>query len=134
MTDMGVEPFLISSSVNGVLAQRLVKTICPKCKVESPMTADQMKMLRIDEKVVDGRPIHYGTGCDDCLNTGYRGRRGIYEMLQMSDESRELIANRTPALLLREKCVEAGMQTLRVDGLRVMFEGISSFEEVMKYT
>ena len=134
LLDMGVEPFLISSSVNGVLAQRLVKTICPKCKVESPMTADQMKMLRIDEKVVDGRPIHYGTGCDDCLNTGYRGRRGIYEMLQMSDESRELIANRTPALLLREKCVEAGMQTLRVDGLRVMFEGISSFEEVMKYT
>ncbi len=134
LLDMGVEPFLISSSVNGVLAQRLVKTICPKCKVESPMTADQMKMLRIDEKVVDGRPIHYGTGCDDCLNTGYKGRRGIYEMLQMSDESRELIANRTPALLLREKCIEAGMQTLRVDGLRVMFEGISTFEEVMKYT
>ena len=134
LLDMGVEPFLISSSVNGVLAQRLVKTICPKCTVTSPMTSDQMNMLRITEEDVQGRDIHYGTGCDNCLNTGYKGRRGIYEMLQMSDEARELIANNTPAMILREKCIEAGMQTLRMDGLRVMFKGVSSFEEVMKYT
>ena len=134
LLDMGVEPFLISSSVNGVLAQRLVKTICPKCKVDSPMTKDQMDMLRITETDVEERHIHYGTGCDDCLDTGYKGRRGIYEMLQMSDEARELIANNTPAMILREKCIESGMQTLRVDGLRVMFDGVSTFEEVMKYT
>ena len=134
LLDMGVEPFLISSSVNGVLAQRLVKTICSKCKVTSPMTQDQMQMLRITEEDVKGREIHYGTGCDDCLNTGYKGRRGIYEMLQMSDEARELIANNTPAMILREKCIESGMQTLRMDGLRVMFSGVSTFEEVMKYT
>jgi type IV pilus assembly protein PilB len=134
LLDMGVEPFLISSSVNGVLAQRLVKTICPKCKVNSPMTQDQMNMLRITEEEVKGRDIFYGTGCEDCLSTGYKGRQGIYEMLQMSDEARELIANNTPAMILREKCIEAGMQTLRTDGLRVMFNGVSTFEEVMKYT
>ena len=91
-------------------------------------------MLKISEAEVKDRHIHYGTGCDDCLNTGYKGRRGIYEMLQMSDESRELIAKRTPAMMLREKCIESGMQTLRTDGLRVMFSGESTFEEVMKYT
>ena len=134
LMDMGVEPFLISSSVNGVLAQRLVKTICPKCKVSSPMTKDQMSMLKVTPEEVNNREIFYGTGCDPCGNTGYKGRRGLYEMLQMADETRELIANRTPALMLREKCVEHGMQTLRMDGLKVMFEGVSSFEEVMKYT
>ena len=133
LLDMGVEPFMISSSVNGILAQRLCKTICPKCKVNSPVTPDQKKMLRLTDKEVLG-DLHYGTGCDSCSHTGYRGRRGIYEALQMNDEVRNLIADRTPALELRDKCQAAGMQTLRMDGLRLMFEGISSFEEVMKYT
>ena len=133
LMDMGVEPFMISSSVNGVLAQRLCKTICKKCKVNAPITADQKKMLKMTDDEVLG-DIFYGTGCDACGNTGYKGRRGIYEMLKMEDTIRELIANRTPALMLREKCIEAGMQSLRMDGLRLMFEGVSSFEEVVKYT
>ena len=91
-------------------------------------------MLELTEKEVNGREIKYGAGCDDCNLTGYKGLRGIYEMLQMDDEVRELIATNTPAMLLRQKCVETGMQTLRMDGLRVMFEGVSTFEEVMKYT
>ena len=97
------------------------------------MTADQKLMLKLNDDEVLG-DIFYGTGCDACGNTGYKGRRGIYEMLQMSNEVRDLIANRTPALELRDRCVEAGMQSLRMDGLRLMFEGVSSFEEVMKYT
>lgn len=133
LLDMGVEPFMISSSVNGVLAQRLCKTVCKRCKVNAPMTADQKLMLKLNDDEVLG-DIFYGTGCDACGNTGYKGRRGIYEMLQMSNEVRDLIANRTPALELRDRCVEAGMQSLRMDGLRLMFEGVSSFEEVMKYT
>lgn len=133
MLDMGVEPFMISSSVNGVLAQRLCKTVCKRCKVNAPMTADQKLMLKLNDDEVLG-DIFYGTGCDACGHTGYKGRRGIYEMLQMSNEVRDLIADRTPALELRDRCVEAGMQSLRMDGLRLMFEGVSSFEEVMKYT
>ena len=133
LLDMGVEPFMISSSVNGILAQRLCKTICPKCKVSNKVTPDQQKMLRLKDEEVTG-DLYYGTGCDACSNTGYRGRRGIYEALVMNDEIRNLIADRTPALELRDKCVEAGMQTLRIDGLRLMFEGTSTFEEVMKYT
>ena len=133
LLDMGVEPFMISSSVNGILAQRLCKTICPKCKVSNKVTPDQQKMLRLKDEEIVG-DLYYGTGCDACSNTGYRGRRGIYEALVMNDEIRNLIADRTPALELRDKCVEAGMQTLRIDGLRLMFEGTSTFEEVMKYT
>ena len=133
LLDMGVEPFMISSSVNGVLAQRLCKTVCKRCKVNTPMTADQKLMLKLAEEEVLG-DIYYGTGCDACGHSGYKGRRGIYEMLQMNDEVRDLIANRTPALELRDRCVAAGMQSLRMDGLRLMFEGVSSFEEVMKYT
>ncbi len=134
LMDMGVESFLIASSVNGALAQRLVKTICPKCTVAAPITRDQRNMLQICEEDAEGQEIHYGTGCDACNNSGYKGRRGLYEMLQMTDEIRELIANKVPALILREKAIEFGMQTLRMDGLRVMFKGDSTFEEVMKYT
>jgi type IV pilus assembly protein PilB len=134
LVDMGVEPFLIASSVNGALAQRLVKTICPKCIVSTPITKDQRNMLKISDEDVEGKEIKYGTGCDACNNSGYKGRCGLYEMLQMSDEIRELIANKVPALVLREKAMEFGMQTLRMDGLRVMFAGDSTFEEVMKYT
>jgi type IV pilus assembly protein PilB len=134
LMDMGVEPFLISSSVNGALAQRLVKTICPKCIVSTPITKDQRQMLQLNDEDVEGREIKYGTGCDACNNSGYKGRCGLYEMLQMNDETRELIANKVPALVLREKAIEFGMQTLRMDGLRVMFSGESTFEEVMKFT
>ncbi len=134
LMDMGVEPFMIASSVNGVLAQRLVKTICPKCKVSAPMTNDQRKMMNLTEEEVGGREIQYGTGCDNCNNSGYKGRQGIFEVLQMDDEVRELIATNTPALMLRQKCIETGMQTLRVDGLKNMFSGVSTFEEVMKYS
>jgi type IV pilus assembly protein PilB len=134
LVDMGVEPFLIASSVNGALAQRLVKTICPKCIVSTPITKDQRNMLKISDEDAEGKEIKYGTGCDACNNSGYKGRCGLYEMLQMSEEIRELIANKVPALVLREKAMEFGMQTLRMDGLRVMFAGDSTFEEVMKYT
>ena len=134
LMDMGVEPFLISSSVNGALAQRLVKTICPKCIVSAAITKDQRQMLQLSDEDVEGREIKYGTGCDACNNSGYKGRCGLYEMLQMNDETRELIANKVPALVLREKAIEFGMQTLRMDGLRVMFSGESTFEEVMKFT
>ena len=98
------------------------------------MTKDQRDMLQLSEEEAGGREIQYGTGCDNCNNSGYKGRQGIFEMLAMDDEVRELIATNTPALMLRQKCIESGMQTLRMDGLRNMFAGVSTFEEVMKYS
>jgi type IV pilus assembly protein PilB len=132
--DMGVEPFLTASSVNGVLAQRLVKTVCQNCTTSMDMTRDQIRMLDTTPEDVDGRPIHFGTGCERCDQSGYKGRRGLYEMLTMNEEIREMINDRAPGLAIRDKALEHGMQTLRMDGLNVMFDGVTTFEEVVKYT
>lgn len=132
--DMGVEPFLIASSVNGVLAQRLVKTICPKCKLSSDITRDQIRRLELVPEDVSGKQVSYGSGCEVCEQTGYKGRRGVYEMLNVDEEIRELINDRAPGIQLRDKGMEHGMVTLRIDGLDVMFRGDTTFEEVMKYT
>ena len=132
--DMGVEPFLIASSVNGVLAQRLVKTICPKCKLSSDITRDQIRQLELVPEDVSGKQVSYGSGCEVCDQTGYKGRRGVYEMLNVDEEIRELINDRAPGIQLRDKGMEHGMVTLRIVGLDVMFRGDTTFEEVMKYT
>jgi type IV pilus assembly protein PilB len=134
LLDMGVEPFLIASSLNGVLAQRLSKTICQKCRAAFEPTETQIKMLELSPHDVAGKSFSYGTGCDTCNKTGYKGRRGIYEMLMMNDPIRGLINDRAPGIVLRERCREFGMQTLRDDGLRLMYEGITTFEEVMRCT
>ena len=132
--DMGVEPFLTASSVIGVLAQRLVKTICPNCKTSVEMTREQIRALETTPEEVNGRPIYFGAGCERCDQQGYKGRRGLYEMLVMDDEIREMINDRAPGIALRDKALEHGMQTLRMDGKNVMFDGSTTFEEVMKYT
>jgi len=132
--DMGVEPFLTATSVNGILAQRLVKTICKNCSTPAEMTRDQVRSLEITQEEVNGRPVYFGSGCERCDQTGYKGRRGLYEMLVMDDEIREMINDRAPGLALRDKGVEHGMQTLRMDGVNVMFDGVTTFDEVLKYT
>jgi type IV pilus assembly protein PilB len=132
--DMGVEPFLTATSVNGILAQRLVKTICQNCSSSIEMTRDQIRSLEITQEEVNGRPVFFGAGCERCDQSGYKGRRGLYEMLVMNDEIRELINDRAPGLTLRDKGLEHGMQTLRMDGLDVMFDGVTTFDEVLKYT
>ena len=134
LADMGVQPFLIASSVNGVLAQRLVKTICERCRTAQPLTRDHIDMLKLEPHEMHGEEVFYGAGCEFCNNTGYKGRRGIYEMLMISDPIRAMINESAPGMVLREKAVELGMQTLRMDGLNLMFKGVSSFEQVMKYT
>jgi len=91
-------------------------------------------MLDTTPEDVDGRPIHFGTGCERCDQSGYKGRRGLYEMLTMNEEIREMINDRAPGLAIRDKALEHGMQTLRMDGLNVMFDGVTTFEEVVKYT
>ena len=134
LVDMGVEPFLISSTLMGVLAQRLVRTICSDCKTGFEPTEQQLELLSLKPEDVVGKQFFYGSGCGECSDTGYKGRKGIYELLKVSESIRTLINERAPTVVIRQKAVEEGMITLREDGLRGIFNGDSSIEEVMKYT
>ncbi len=132
--DMGVEPFLISSTLMGVLAQRLVRTICPKCCSPFEPTENQLSQLNLSTFDVGDKTFFYGRGCENCNDTGYKGRSGIYELLAINDAVRTMINERVPAVVMRQKAVEMGMATIRDDGLRLIFEGKTTVEEIVKYT
>ncbi len=134
MIDMGVEPFLITSTLEGVLAQRLVRTVCKKCKVAYEPTDVVLSELGLTRTDVQGRPFYYGKGCMECNETGYRGRKGLFEMLIISEPIRELINMRAPSGVIRAKAIELGMRTLREDGIRSILDGVTTVEEVLKYT
>src|ERR1022692_640724 len=134
LIDMGVEPFLISSTLMAVLAQRLVRTICKKCRTPFEPTESQLSLLNLSPHDVGDKAFYYGRGCSTCNDTGYRGRKGIFELLVISDAIRALINERAPTVVMRQKAVELGMVTLREDGLRSIFEGDTTIEEVVKYT
>ena len=134
LVDMGVEPFLISSSLMAVLAQRLVRTIDKKCRTPFEPTENQLSLLNLSPHDIGDKVFYYGRGCGNCNDTGYKGRKGIYELLMITDEIRELINERAPTVVIRQKAVEMGMVTLREDGLRGIFEGETTIEEVLKYT
>jgi type IV pilus assembly protein PilB len=134
LVDMGVEPFLISSTLMAVLGQRLVRTICKNCRTPFEPTEQQLSLLGLSPYDLGDKVFHYGRGCSTCSDTGYRGRKGIYELLVVSDAIRTLINDRAPTVVVRQKAVELGMVTLREDGLRSIFDGDTTIEEVVKYT
>ncbi|MDB6110202.1 MAG: type fimbrial assembly protein PilB [Pedosphaera sp.] len=134
LVDMGVEPFLISSTMMGVLGQRLVRTICKKCRTPFEPTESQLSLLNLSPHDLGEKVFYYGRGCSNCNDTGYKGRRGIYELLNINEPIRALINERAPTVVLRQKAVELGMITLREDGLRGIFDGDTTIEEVVKYT
>ncbi|MGN6553667.1 MAG: GspE/PulE family protein [Verrucomicrobiota bacterium] len=134
LVDMGVEPFLISSTLMGVLGQRLVRTICKGCRTPFEPTENQLAMLNLSPHDLGDKVFYYGRGCSICNDTGYKGRKGIYELLVVNDAIRNLINERAPTVVVRQKAVELGMVTLREDGLRGIFEGDTTIEEVVKYT
>ena len=134
LIDMGVEPFLISSSLMAVLAQRLVRTICKKCRTPFEPTESQLSLLNLSPHDIGEKVFYYGRGCSTCHDTGYRGRKGIFELLVINETIRGLINERAPTIVLRQKAVEMGMVTLREDGLRGIFDGDTTIEEVVKYT
>ncbi|MGV3772548.1 MAG: GspE/PulE family protein [Verrucomicrobiales bacterium] len=134
LVDMGVEPFLISSSLMAVLAQRLVRTVCKKCRTPFEPTENQLSLLNLSPHDIGDKVFYYGRGCANCNDTGYKGRKGIFELLAVTDPIRNLINERAPTVVIRQKAVEQGMVTLRDDGLRGIFEGETSIEEVLKYT
>jgi type IV pilus assembly protein PilB len=134
LIDMGVEPFLISSTLMAVLAQRLVRTTCKKCRTPFEPTENQLSMLNLSPHDIGDKVFYYGRGCAVCNDTGYKGRKGIYELLTVNEAIRSLINQRAPTVVLRQKAVEMGMVTLREDGLRSIFDGDTTIEEVVKYT
>jgi type IV pilus assembly protein PilB len=134
LLDMGVEPFLISASLEGVLAQRLVRKICSNCRTAFEPTEGVLAQLGLSAHDVGDKPFYFGRGCDTCNGTGYKGRRGIYELLDIREPIRQLINQRAPSIVIRQKAIELGMTTLREDGLRSIFDGITTIEEVLRYT
>jgi type IV pilus assembly protein PilB len=134
LIDMGVEPFLISSTLEAVLGQRLLRSICRHCRTTYKPSDTLLVELGISRQDIGNKQFFYGKGCDACNNTGYKGRKGIYELLRITDPLRELINERAPTVTLKQKAVELGMVTLRQDGLRSIFAGDTTIEEVVRYT
>ncbi len=134
LVDMGCEPFLIAASLEGVLAQRLVRTICKDCKSPYEPNEAILSQLGISAHELGDKHFYTGAGCDTCGQSGYRGRRGLYELLSITDPLRELITARAPTVVIKQKAVELGMNTLREDGLRNIYVGNTTIEEVLKYT
>jgi len=134
LIDMGVEPFLISSTMVAVIGQRLVRTICKNCRTPFEPTEAQLSLLNLSPHDLGDKTFYYGRGCSTCNDTGYRGRKGIFELLIINDAIRLLINERAPTVVMRQKAVELGMVPLREDGLRSIFDGDTTIEEVVKYT
>jgi type IV pilus assembly protein PilB len=134
LIDMGLEPFLISASLEGVLAQRLLRRICKTCRTPYEPDKDVVNMLDVDALEIANKKFYFGKGCPDCNRSGYKGRQGLFELMTITDQLRTLITQRAPTLVLKQKAIESGMRPLRDDGLRCIFDGLTSIEEVLKYT
>jgi len=134
LVDMGTEPFLVAASLEGVLAQRLVRTICKECKTGYEPNEAILSQLGLSAHELGEKEFYTGRGCDVCGETGYRGRKGLFELLDVTDPLRELIIERAPSVVLKQKAIELGMTTLREDGLSNIYDGLTTIEEVLKYT
>lgn len=134
LIDMGLEPFLISASLEAILGQRLLRRIDQNNRVPYEPGQDLIEMLEVDPLEIADKEFYYGAPKPENNNTGYLGRVGIYEMFRMTDHLRELVNNNAPSLVLKQKAVEQGMRTLRDDGVRAIFDGATTIEEVLKYT
>jgi len=134
LIDMGIEPFLVASSVEAVMAQRLVRTICPFCKTEQKVDRDYLTRIGYPESEIETAVFYHGKGCENCRQLGYQGRMGIYELLLLNETIRPLILSRAPSSTIANKSVEQGMRPLRVDGWTKVREGKTTIEEVLRVT
>lgn len=134
MRDMGLEPYLITATLEGILAQRLVRKICEDCRTEFEPSAEMLMELSLRPADITGKKFYYGRGCDRCNNTGHRGRMGIYELVLVNDELRDMISAGASTDQLRNACRKQGMSTLRQAGLRAIYDGKTTIEEVVRET
>jgi type IV pilus assembly protein PilB len=134
LLDLGLEPFLVTATLEGIIAQRLVRKICSNCKAEYTPPEEQLMELELRLDDVQGRKFWYGKGCDACNNTGYRGRLGLYEIMGLDDDVRDMIIKHASTQVLRAEAKKRGMKTLRQAGLMAIYDGITSIEEVVRET
>jgi type II secretion system protein E len=134
LIDMGIEPFLVASSVEAVLAQRLVRTICPHCKTEQKVERSYLEKIGFPRDEIATAKFWHGAGCEECRQLGYQGRMGIYELLVLSEILRPLILNRAPASTIAQRAMEQGMRSLRVDGWNKVRSALTTIEEVLRVT
>jgi type IV pilus assembly protein PilB len=134
LLDLGLEPFLVTASIEGVVAQRLVRKICVHCKTEHTPTEEQLMELGLRPEDVAGKKFYYGKGCDKCNNTGYRGRLGLFEIMVLDDEMRDMIIKHASTQVLRTEGRKRGMRSLRNSGLLAIYDGVTTIEEVVRET
>ena len=134
LVDMGTQPFLVAASLEGILAQRLLRTICPDCRSPYEPSEAMLSQLGVAPHELGDKNFYTGSGCAACGESGYKGRAGLYELLNVTDPIRDLIIERAPSVVVKQKAIELGMTTLREDGLRCIYEGRTTIEEVLKYT
>lgn len=134
LIDMGIEPFLVASSVEAVMAQRLIRTICQHCKTEQKVDRPYLQKIGFPEADINTAKVWHGVGCEECRQLGYQGRKGIYELLLVTEALRPLIMNRAPATTIAARAMENGMRTLRTDGWNKVKAGVTTIEEVLRVT
>jgi type IV pilus assembly protein PilB len=134
LLDLGLEPFLVTATLEGIVAQRLVRKICNNCKTEYTPTEEQLMELELRPEDVAGQKFYYGKGCENCNNTGYRGRMGLYEIMTLDDDVRDMIIKHASTQVLRNEAKKRGMRTLRQGGLMAIYDGITTIEEVVRET
>jgi type IV pilus assembly protein PilB len=134
LLDLGLEPFLVTAAVEGIIAQRLVRRVCANCKTEYTPTVEQLMELELRPDDVEGRIFYYGKGCDNCNNTGYKGRQGLYEIMTIDDDMRDLIVQHASTQIIRLEAKKRGMRTLRQCGLMAIYDGVTTIEEVVRET
>lgn len=134
LIDMGAEPFLVAASLEGVLGQRLVRTICKECRAPYEPSQSVLNQLGLSAHELGDKEFYTGQGCPFCANSGYKGRQGLFELLNVNDSVRELITDRAPTVVIKQRAIELGMTTLREDGLKNVYNGKTTIEEVLKYT
>ncbi len=134
LLDLGLEPFLVTASVEGIVAQRLVRRICLSCKTAYTPALEQLMELGLRAEDAEGRTFYYGKGCDNCNNTGYKGRQGLYEIMTLDDTMRDMIVQHASTQTLRVEAKKRGMRTLRECGLMAIYDGVTSIEEVVRET
>ncbi len=134
LIDMGVEPFLITSTLEGVVGQRLIRLVCSNCKAPYKPTDDELAEFGTNDKETAGITFYKGTGCDECAHTGYKGRIGIFELMSINDKIRDLILDKATSDEIHASAIAAGMKTMRQDGWLKILLGMTTFEEVSKHT
>jgi type IV pilus assembly protein PilB len=134
LVDIGMQPFLVASSIRAIMAQRLVRRLCPHCKQPGELSETELRAFRLEPSQLNEAQVMKPVGCEQCRNIGYKGRMGIFEIFVIDDEVRHMINNRRATLILRQRARELGMRTLREDGVRKVLGGLTSAEEVISIT